>query len=131
MAIVIANTGKNATLGYLTNNVTTTEDLVLKLYTNDITPNEFDTATTYTEVGSVAGYTFKTLTGSSWVISSGVATYPAQTWTFTSSVGNIYGYYAVRATTGDLVFAERFAAGPYNIQTNGDNISVTLNLELN
>ena len=43
MAIVIANTGKDATLGYLTNKVTVPENLILRLYTNDIIPSEFDT----------------------------------------------------------------------------------------
>jgi hypothetical protein len=131
MAIVIANTGKDATLGYLTNKVTVPENLILRLYTNDIIPSEFDTSATYTEVGAVAGYTSKTLTGATWVIAGATASYPSQTWTFIGSVGNIYGYYATRETTGDLVFAERFSAGPYNVATAGDNISVTVNLELN
>jgi len=127
MSIVLTTTGRDTALKYITGKTASTEGLLLKLYSNNITPNPNDVATTYTEVTG-GGYAPKTLTPATWTVNSGTASYPAQTWTFTAAVGNIYGYYVVRVTTGDLVFSEKFAAGPYNVQTNGDNISVTVNL---
>lgn len=129
MAIVLATAGRDTALNYITGKTAATEGLLLKLYSNNITPSAADVTSTYTEVTG-GGYAYKTLTPATWTVTSGTASYPAQTWTFTSAVGNIYGYYVVRATTGDLVFAEKFAAGPYNVQTNGDNISVTVNLTI-
>jgi len=129
--INLVNSGREAALKYLTGNTSTTEILLLKLFTNNPTLSINDTASTYTEVVSgTGGYNYKTLAGSSWTVSGNIAAYPVQTWTFTSAVGNIYGYYVVRQTTGDLVFSEKFSGGPYNVQTNGDNISVTLNLTI-
>lgn len=129
MAIVTSTTGKNIALSYLINKVTTTENLVLKLFSNNIVPSDTDTATTYTEV-SGGGYAAKILTGSTWTVTGGIASYTPQTFTFTGSVGNVYGYYVVRETTLDLVFAERFTSGPFDVQTSGDIITITLNLNL-
>lgn len=52
-------------------------------------------------------------------------TYAAQTFTFTGAAGNVYGYFLKRATGGELVVAERFSDGPYNIANNGDTITIT------
>ena len=66
-----------------------------------------------------------------WTISAGTATYPTQTWTFTAAAsGSIYGYYAVGATSGSILFAEKFSGGPYTVTTNGDSISVVINITL-
>lgn len=51
--------------------------------------------------------------------------YAAQTFTFTGALGNVYGYFLIRASGGELILAERFSDGPYNIQNNGDTIVVT------
>ena len=105
----------------------------LKLFTNNVTPGESDTAGTYTEATG-SGYAAKTLTGSSWTVATAAgttsATYAQQTWTFTGALGNVYGYYYIRADTGVLMTAERFTNGPYNIQNNGETISVTPTLQL-
>jgi len=130
MPINLTNNGKDVSLSYLVGKSTVPENLLLKLFTNNITTlSSSDTAASYSEA-SGGGYTYKTLTGSNWTIGSGIATYPTQTWTFTGAVGNIYGYYLVRATTGDIVLSEKFSGGPYNVQTNGDNISVDLSLTI-
>jgi len=108
------------------------QDLVLKLYGSDTTPSETDTNASYTEI-SGGGYAAITLTPANWVVTPGsptAAVYPEQTFSFSSAVGNIYGYYVVQAVSGDLLWAERFTNGPFNIQNNGDEIRVTLSITL-
>jgi len=129
MAIVITDTGKQKALEYLVGKDTTTESLVLKLYSNNYTPTVDDTSTLYTEVTG-NGYTSKALTTSDWSVAGGEAFYPQQTWQFTGAAGAVYGYYAVSATGGDVIFAERFSDAPYTIATSGDTIRVTLNITL-
>ncbi len=51
--------------------------------------------------------------------------FAAQTFTFTGALGNVYGYYLTRASGGELIYAEIFSNGPYDIQNNGDTITVT------
>lgn len=129
MAIVITDIGKQKALEYLVGKDTTTESLTLKLYSNNLSPSTDDTVSLYTEV-SGNGYSAKSLTGSSWIVTDGVASYSQQTWTFAGAAGAVYGYYVVSATSGDLIFAERFSGAPYTVANNGDTIKVTLNITL-
>lgn len=128
MTILVPNTGEVIALSYLTNKVTTTRDLIYKLFSNNITPSETDTAATYTETTG-GGYASKTLTGASWTVTGGApsnAAYAAQTWTFSGAVGGtgiIYGYFVIRATDVDLVLAETFTN--FTPATSGDNIVLT------
>lgn len=114
MTLIVSNNGETIALSLLVNKVSVTENLVYRLFTNNITPAHTDTAGTYTEaVGG--GYASKTLTGATWGMSGGapeVAAYPLQTWTFTGPLTTnftIYGYYVTRVSTGDLVYAEAFS----------------------
>lgn len=129
MAIVFPNGGRTLSASYTVGKVTTTGNLILKLYSNDYTPNADSDSATFTEVTTGNGYAPITLTGATWSVADGVATYPQQTWTFTGSKGNIYGYYAT-TSTGTVVFAERFASGPFNIASNGDVIRVTISFSV-
>lgn len=129
MALLFPQNGEVVALSYLTNKVTTTENLVLRLFQNNITPAATDTAATYTQA-TFTGYASVTLTGASWTVTAGnpsTATYAQQT--FTSSANQatqqIYGYYLVRASSLDIVYAERFSDGPYPITNNGDAIKIT------
>jgi len=130
MALQITTEGKHIVLKYLVGNVATTEGLLLKLFTNNFTPTASSSSIDFTEVGSIGGYTAKTLTTSAWTFLNGIAACPPQLWTFTGSIGNIYGYYLVRATTGDIVAAERFTSGPFNITANGDTLTVNISLNI-
>lgn len=127
MPIVYPNNCESITLQLLVNKITTTENLVLRLYSNDVTPSETSTAGTFTEA-SGSGYAAKTLTGASWTVSGTsptAITYAEQTFAFTGALGNVYGYYYTRASTGDLIAAERFSGAPQNIQYNGEEIRIT------
>lgn len=127
MTLVVQNSGEVAALSYLVNKATP-ENLVFKYFTNNITPSETDTAATYTEATG-GGYAAITATGANWTIAAGnpsVASYPQQTTTFTGPLtGNttIYGYFVVRATSGDLVLSETFT--PFTPASNGDTLKLT------
>jgi len=113
-------------------NKTAPQDLVIKLYSSDTTPAETDTVATYTET-SGGGYSDETLVAANWTVTPGAptsASYPEVVFAFTGAAGNIYGYYIVQAVSGDLVWAERFTNGPFNVQNNGDEIKVTPNITL-
>lgn len=128
MALLVPNIGEATVLSYLVNKSGNTENLVFRLFTNNITPAETDTAATYTEA-SGGGYSSVTATGASWTITQGAptaATYPQMTYTFTGPLTTnttIYGYYVTRASTGDLVLAETFTS--FTPTNSGDNIKLT------
>ena len=131
MSLVVGDGAEVIMLNYILNK-DTPENLVIKLYTNDYTPVEDDLVGNYTEI-SGGGYSSITFTPANWTIVPGdpsTATYPQVTWTFTGSAGLVYGYYIVRATGGELLWAERFSNGPYNMQNNGDQIAFTPTITL-
>lgn len=99
--------------------------LVLRLYANDITPAETDTAARYQEVKG-PGYTAIALAERDWTIIEGppaIARSQQKVFTFTGAAGMVYGYFLTRATTGRIAFAERFPK-PVEILNNGDRIKV-------
>jgi hypothetical protein len=125
MAIVVPNGGEDIFLSYAVNKVTTTRDLVYRLFATNVTPAETDTAGSYTEAAG-GGYANKTLTGANWTVSSGTASYAEQTYTFTGALttnGTVYGYYVTRATDADILLAEAFTS--FTPTNNGDNIKLT------
>lgn len=133
MALVLPQNGEGDALAAIVGKAAA-ENLVLHLYTNDITPGETDTTATYTEA-TFTGYAAITLTPASWTVTEGdpgLAAYPQQA--FTSSADqapeSVYGYYLTRVTSGRIAWAERFPAGPYVMANNGDNVKVTLNFTL-
>lgn len=127
MTLVVPDVGENLLLAHALNK-TAPENLTLKLYKNNVTPGESDTAGTYTEA-TFTGYASVTLTGSNWTITSGnptSAAYPQQT--FQSSANQtletIYGYFVVGASSGTLYWAEKFSSSQ-PVQNNNDTIRVT------
>lgn len=132
MAVVFTNAAEQVALENFINK-TAPENLVLRLYSDNQTPAKTDVVGDYTEV-SGSGYSAATLTPASWVMTPGdpsSAAYPQVTFAFTGAAGNVYGYYVTRATTGDLMFANRFSNAPINIANNGDEIRITLTITLN
>ena len=127
MTLLVPNNGEGDALQYFVNRAAP-ENLVLRLYTNNITPAETDVAATYTEAAGF-GYAAITLTGASWAAPSegspSSIAFAQQTFTFTGALGNVYGYYETRFTSGRIALAERFTDGPYNIANNGDQIKIT------
>lgn len=128
MALLVPNNGEGDGLNYFVNALAP-QNLVLRLFTNNITPAETDTTATYTEA-TFTGYAAITLAGASWSTVEGAptsASFAQQT--FTSSAAqatqNVYGYFMNRATSLRIALAERFTDGPYPIVNNGDTIKIT------
>lgn len=128
MAIVIPDGGEAIALEYLVNK-DVPEDLILRLFKNNVVPAEADAVGDYTEA-TFTGYAQKSLAGASWTTTPGAPSkvaFAEQTFASTANQAaeDIYGYYYVRTTGGELVGAERFTNAPFAIQNNGDEIRVT------
>lgn len=128
MALLVPDVGEVLFLKWCLNNAVP-ENQSLRLFVNNITPAESDTAASYTEATG-GGYAAKSLTGSSWTVAtaSGITsgTYASQVWTFTGPLTtnpNIYGYFMKGATSGTLLFAEA-AVTPYTPASSGDTYTV-------
>jgi hypothetical protein len=133
MAVVFTNAAEQVALENFINK-TAPQDLVLRLYSDNQTPAKTDVVGDYTEVSGGTGYSAATLTPADWIMTPGdpsTAAYPQVTFAFTGAAGNVYGYYVTRASTGDLMFANRFSNAPINIANNGDEIRITLTITLN
>jgi hypothetical protein len=128
VTILVPNNGEVVALSLLVNKVTTPENLKYQLFATNVTPAETDTAGSYT-IAAGGGYADKTLTGASWTVTGGApstASFAQQTWTFTGALttnGTVFGYIAVRATSGDIVLAETFTS--FTPANNGDQILLT------
>ncbi len=109
MSLLVPNTGEAALLNLILGKATA-GNLVLHLYTNDVTPGETNTVASFTE-STAAGYASKTLTASSWTVATAdgvtTATYAAQLFQYTAAE-TVYGYYVTDAAGTTLLWAERF-----------------------
>lgn len=132
MALNVPHTGENIALEALLNK-TAPQNQILKLFQNNITPSDTDTAATYTEA-TFTGYAGLALTGATWgAAAGGIITYSAQqTFTSTGVVSNsIYGYYVVQTTSGILMWSERDASAPFVVSNVGDAVKLTPTISAN
>jgi hypothetical protein len=101
------------------------QELVLRLFTNDVTPDE-DTVRADLAEAEGFGYVPKVLSAGTWMLTEGPpweAHYPEQTFLFNGPLGDVCGYYITQAKTGILAVAERFRMA-YPIRSDGDHIQV-------
>lgn len=133
MTLLVPNNGEGRILNNFLNKVAP-QDWTLKLYKNNITPSETDTAATYTD-STFTGYAAKNLVAANWTVTEGApsdGSAPQQT--FASSADQAaelcYGYFFVQTVSGIIGWAERFTNGPYSIANNGDEIRVTPKITL-
>lgn len=133
MTLVILNAGERLVLDYLVNRGTP-EDLVLRLFANDVTAGltaaqvEALTEAAFTEA-TFTGYSAVTLTGASWSSGEGdPATAAFAQQTFTSGADQppqtIWGYYYTRVTSGEAVAFEELPS-PVTVQFVDERILVT------
>lgn len=134
MALVVPNASEVLMLEYILKQEAP-QALTVRLYTDDITPDETTTEANLTEVVG-NGYAPILLTGANWTINPGnpsEGVYDAVglggsepvVFTFTGAAGNIYGYYVTRSD-GSLMWAERFTGAPFNVTVPGSEIRITL-----
>ena len=132
MALLVPDVGEAEMLGRILNN-TTPDDLVLRLYTNDLTPGESNVIGDYTEAAG-NGYSAITLSGASWTITttagSTEGTYAQQDFVFIGGPVTVYGYHVTNNAGTILMYAERFIDGPYNIPVGGGTIKITPTIQL-
>lgn len=115
----------------------TADTVTCKLYTNDVTSGLSDTQiaaledTDFTEAtsGNFTGYVDVDITGGTWTITGGqpsTATNSEVSFACTAdqTALDIYGWYLVDATSGDLLFFNHFDS-PVTIEFNGDEITFT------
>lgn len=133
MALTLADVGADCFLKIIFNNTRPGggNNLTLRLFVNNVTPADTDTAATYTEATG-GGYVTKTLTNGSWTVTPANdhsdAVYAQQTFTFTftgalTTNPNVYGYYVTDAD-GVLQWAEKLAAA-FTPANNGDQLNIT------
>lgn len=106
------------------------ETFVLKLFTNDYTPDATSTAASFTEATG-GGYAPVSVPLAAW----SVAVAPDLTVSMTMAqqiitltgpeAGYLYGWYLVGATSGKLYAAERFGTAPWPPAAAGDEVRVT------
>lgn len=134
MTLVFVDQGEAIALEYLVNR-DAPEDLVLRLFQNDVTNGltagqiEALTETDFTEA-DFTGYSAITLSGASWNAASGgdpsSIDFAQQSFTSTAdqTQQTIFGYYYTRVAGGELVAFEYFAS-PVTVEFDQDVIRVT------
>lgn len=120
----------------LKDTLSTDENYILKLFKNDVTPDNTFTASSMTEA-DFTNYAAKTLARATWnaAVTNGsnkaetsYATSP-QSWTAGTTGNTIYGYWVQAATSGAVLWAERFATA--RVLSDGDVLNLTPKFTLN
>lgn len=125
-AMVFPDSGENIALEALTNK-TAPQNLVLKLFKNNVTPDENSTAATFQEA-TFPGYAPITLAGADWASAAGgsIQTSAQKSWTCSgASIDDIYGYFIVQEVSGTLVCAKRDDNAPLAVRNSGDIVRIT------
>lgn len=136
MAGVVPNQAERNILGILVNS-DAVSTIYLKLY-NGLGVTDPVEGTNLASLSQVTlgsgGYAPVPLTAANWSINTAAdittASHSQITFTFTGSIGEVYGYYLTYTNPERLMLVESFSAGPYNITQNGDQIKITLNTVL-
>lgn len=125
--IVVPNHGAGDALRFLVNKAKP-DDLVLRLFRNDVYPAPGMTAASFDEP-TFPGYAAVVLDGAKWAVSDGPkATAEHDQQPFVRSADGepqtVYGYFMTRARSGRVAWAERFTE-PVLMSNPGDSIVVT------
>ena len=100
----------------------------LRLFVNDYTPMAVTARGDLQEAPGDKGYTAVILAPAAWKITPGkppLGEYPKIVFTFTGSMGMVYGYFVTSNSDGKLRWVERFADGPVPIRNADDQIKIT------
>lgn len=131
---MVSNEAEKNILGILVNTYSQSS-LYLKLYRNNAVVAETTALADLTQITEGSGsYAPIICTPGNWTFdtSSDITTvsHAQVTWTFTGSIGNVYGYYLVTTNPERLVMFNSFPTGPYNITNNGEQIKLTIRMTL-
>jgi outer membrane receptor for Fe3+-dicitrate len=131
MALVVPNAGELRLLDkMLKHALSTNENYILKLYSNNYTPDQASVPGSFTEA-NFTSYAAKTLTRANWTsaITNGsnkaetsYSTTP-QSWTCGTTGQTIYGYWVEGATVATCLWAEKFTTA--RVLANGDVLNIT------
>lgn len=129
--LVTPTVGENEDLGRILNKVTP-DDVMIHLYTNNLTPAEADVIGDYDTITAAehAAAGPKTLAGASWTISEGTASFVQQTFTFAGAEPEVYGYVVTNNAGTIVMWAEEFSDGSYAIPAGGGTIKITPTITL-
>lgn len=111
--LVVPNEGELELLRKMLKDTADTEQYLLRLYKNNYDPVATTTLTDFTEA-DFTNYVSKTLNRSDWSTPStngsgaGQSSVSLQSWTCGASGNTVYGYYVVGATSGKVLWAEKF-----------------------
>ena len=125
MSLLVPTVGENEFLKRMLN-FSAPSNVKIHLYSNDVTISDASVIgdfTLITDPGEIS------LTGASWTVTAGTATYPQQTFTFVGA-GTAYGYVVTDSTGAIVLFAETFTDGPYAVPAGGGTIKVTTSISL-
>lgn len=128
MALVITDSAATEMARYYVN-ASQPQNLVLRLFVNNVTPTADSKASDFVEARS-GGYSPITLSGDQWTVAPGTpieASFPQQAFTCNGSgiVQSCYGYFVTREQSGQVAHAERFPNAPYAFANDGDQIKIT------
>ena len=136
MAILVPSVGDKLMLQYVLNN-----NLTLRLYSNNYTPDKTSTISSFTEATESIpspAYAAIPLIFSNWTISTDpvshltTAAYPKQIFYFNGGKV-VYGYYITNSS--EVLYTERFTTAPFTLPTppsgQQNEIAITLNIGFN
>lgn len=127
MAGLVPNVGEAQIAKAILNVDSGPENLVLRLFKNDLTPTSTMTLSEYTEA-TFTGYSSVTLSSASWTTASSSYAYAL----YSSGVPfvcsattdeDIYGFYLTGAQSSELYWSVRFTLAPYSMVYVGDTIN--------
>jgi len=128
MALVVPNEGELQLLDKMVKAaLSADENYILKVFQNDYVPDSTTSTSSFTEA-SFTNYVAKTLTRAGWSSSvtnlsgQGETSYATQSWTCGASGNTIYGYWIEGATSGKVLWAERFSVAL--VMLNADIVNI-------
>lgn len=131
MSCVMTYSGERELLNRAFGKVTY-DALKLKLYSDDRTPQISDEASYYDEVDE-GDYSEIEISPGDWTVNTTseitTASLATQTFSFTSTVSRISGYYITNNDGSTLLFAERFTDGPYE-NFNESTLEITITITI-
>ena len=131
MPLVVPNEGELVLLDYMLKDTSVTADYILRLFQNDVTPDQSASDGTFTEA-TFTDYTSKTLGRATWnaAVTNGSnkaeSSYGSspQSWTCGATGNTIYGYWVETTdVTPTILWAERFATS--RVLADGDVLNIT------